>query len=48
MAYWEGCIRLKGEKKSKPIDGFGYMELTGQAATSAVFWGQKNELSIDR
>ena len=30
-SYWEGCIRLKGERKSKPVDGLGYMELTGYA-----------------
>jgi Lipocalin-like domain len=29
--YWEGCIRLKGERESKPVDGLGYMELTGYA-----------------
>ena len=28
---WEGCIRLKGERKSKPVDGIGYMEQTGYA-----------------
>ena len=30
-SYWEGCIQLKGERKSKPVDGLGYMELTGYA-----------------
>ena len=25
-SYWEGCIRLKGERKSKPVDGLGYKE----------------------
>jgi hypothetical protein len=24
-------IRLKGERESKPVDGLGYMELTGYA-----------------
>jgi len=27
--YWEGCIRLKGRRAGKPVDGVGYMELTG-------------------
>lgn len=29
VVYWEGCIRLKGQRAGKPIDGVGYMELTG-------------------
>jgi predicted secreted hydrolase len=29
VIYWEGAIKLKGERARKPIDGFGYMELTG-------------------
>ena len=29
VRYWEGCIRIEGIKNGKPIDGVGYMELTG-------------------
>jgi predicted secreted hydrolase len=29
VVYWEGAIKLKGERARKPIDGVGYMELTG-------------------
>jgi predicted secreted hydrolase len=29
VVYWEGCIRLKGQRAGKPVDGVGYMELTG-------------------
>ena len=29
VVYWEGCIRLKGRRAGKPVDGIGYMELTG-------------------
>jgi len=29
VVYWEGCIRLKGWRAGKPVDGVGYMELTG-------------------
>jgi predicted secreted hydrolase len=29
VVYWEGCIRLKGWRAAKPVDGVGYMELTG-------------------
>lgn len=29
VVYWEGCIRLKGSRAGKPVDGVGYMELTG-------------------
>jgi predicted secreted hydrolase len=27
--YWEGCIRLSGSKAGQPVQGIGYMELTG-------------------
>jgi predicted secreted hydrolase len=29
VVYWEGCIRLKGRRAGKPVEGVGYMELTG-------------------
>jgi predicted secreted hydrolase len=29
VVYWEGCIRLKGWRATKPVDGAGYLELTG-------------------
>jgi predicted secreted hydrolase len=29
VVYWEGAIALSGECDQKPIDGAGYMELTG-------------------
>jgi predicted secreted hydrolase len=29
VVYWEGSIRLKGQREGKPMDGVGYMELTG-------------------
>ncbi len=29
VVYWEGSIRLKGRRAGKPVDGVGYMELTG-------------------
>jgi len=37
VVYWEGAIKLRGEREQKPIDGVGYMELTGyQGATPGV------------
>src|SRR5271166_183728 len=29
VLYWEGAIRIKGACSGKPVDGVGYMELTG-------------------
>lgn len=29
VVYWEGAIRLKGRRAGKPVEGVGYMELTG-------------------
>ena len=29
VVYWEGAIALKGWREQKPVDGAGYMELTG-------------------
>jgi predicted secreted hydrolase len=34
VVYWEGCIRLKGRRAGKPVDGVGYMELTGYQGDS--------------
>jgi len=37
VVYWEGAIELSGERGQKPIDGAGYMELTGyRGATPGV------------
>jgi predicted secreted hydrolase len=29
VVYWEGSIRLRGRRGGKPVEGVGYMELTG-------------------
>jgi predicted secreted hydrolase len=29
VVYWEGCIRVKGRRDGKPVEGVGYLELTG-------------------
>jgi predicted secreted hydrolase len=29
VVYWEGCIRLLGAREGQPVNGVGYMELTG-------------------
>ena len=34
VTYWEGCIRLGGELAGKPVNGVGYMELTGYAGAT--------------
>jgi predicted secreted hydrolase len=31
IAYWEGAVTVKGSRGSKPVEGRGYMELTGYA-----------------
>jgi predicted secreted hydrolase len=37
VVYWEGAIKLRGERGRKPVDGVGYMELTGyRGATPGV------------
>jgi predicted secreted hydrolase len=37
VVYWEGAIKLRGERGNKPVDGVGYMELTGyRGATPGV------------
>lgn len=29
--YWEGSVRVEGTREGKPVQGFGYVELTGYA-----------------
>jgi predicted secreted hydrolase len=31
VRYWEGCVQIKGSMNGKPVDGSGYVELTGYA-----------------
>jgi predicted secreted hydrolase len=31
VRYWEGCIRAQGTENRQPVDGKGYLELTGYA-----------------
>ena len=31
VRYWEGCIRIRGTKNQQPLNGKGYLELTGYA-----------------
>jgi predicted secreted hydrolase len=37
VVYWEGAIKLEGEREHKPIDGVGYMELTGYGGATPEF-----------
>ena len=30
-AYWEGAVRYTGERRSRPVAGIGYLEMTGYA-----------------
>lgn len=32
-AYWEGAVRITGERDGRPVSGHGYVELTGYAAS---------------
>lgn len=32
VSYWEGSVRVKGHKARRPVEGVGYVELTGYAA----------------
>jgi predicted secreted hydrolase len=32
-SYWEGAVDIRGERKRKPINGSGYVELTGYAGS---------------
>ena len=41
VVYWEGCIRLKGRRHGMPVDGVGYMELTGYAGEAPGLTGSK-------
>jgi predicted secreted hydrolase len=36
VVYWEGCIRIKGWRAGKAVDGVGYMELTGYQGEGAM------------
>lgn len=29
LTYWEGAVRIEGTRNGQPIDGYGYIELTG-------------------
>ena len=29
LTYWEGAVRVRGTRNGQPIDGYGYVELTG-------------------
>jgi predicted secreted hydrolase len=31
VTYWEGAVQVKGTLRNKPIDGSGYVEMTGYA-----------------
>ncbi|MCL4503072.1 MAG: carotenoid 1,2-hydratase [Deltaproteobacteria bacterium] len=31
VSYWEGQVKIQGQKEGKPINGLGYVELTGYA-----------------
>ncbi len=33
FTYWEGAVRITGSRDGKAIDGYGYVELTGYAAS---------------
>ena len=37
VVYWEGAIKLRGQREHKPIDGVGYMELTGYGGAPSGF-----------
>jgi predicted secreted hydrolase len=32
LTYWEGAVRVQGSRNGQPIDGYGYVELTGYGA----------------
>jgi predicted secreted hydrolase len=36
VVYWEGAVKVVGERRRQPIDGVGYMELTGYHGSNAV------------
>jgi len=33
FTYWEGAVAVKGRSKARPVDGAGYVELTGYAGS---------------
>ncbi len=33
-AYWEGAVSIEGERRGRPVEGEGYVELTGYARAS--------------
>ncbi len=35
FSYWEGAMRITGEKEGHPVRGSGYLEMTGYAASMA-------------
>jgi len=35
VIYWEGCVSVAGEKAGKPVNGRGYLEMTGYAPSAA-------------
>jgi predicted secreted hydrolase len=35
FVYWEGAVRLEGASRGQPLTGYGYVELTGYAASIA-------------
>jgi predicted secreted hydrolase len=32
-AYWEGAVRVDGSRASQPVNGQGYVEMTGYASS---------------
>jgi predicted secreted hydrolase len=44
VRYWEGAVTVRGTSGSRPIDGHGYVELTGYGTSTKTF---NRELSID-
>ncbi|MEW5871702.1 MAG: lipocalin-like domain-containing protein [Chloroflexota bacterium] len=34
-AYWEGCVHVQGSRSGQPVQGDGYVELTGYAGSMA-------------
>jgi len=32
VTYWEGAVRVAGERAGQPVQGQGYVEMTGYAA----------------
>jgi predicted secreted hydrolase len=33
--YWEGAVRIQGDRQGRPVAGQGYVELTGYAGSFA-------------